>query len=152
MADRELIISRVYDAPARLLFEAYTRPEHIKRWFGPRDWPVTHCEMDFRVGGRFRFRMTGPAGEQGPPFGGQYLEIVRNQKIVYDTAFEAPGSETFVVTVTFDEQGGKTTLVMRTLFASAAMKREYLGLGFAEGTGSGFDQLGELVAELLARS
>ena len=60
-ADREIVITRVYDAPARLLFEAYSRPEHIKRWFGPVTWPLTKAEMDFRVGGEFHFQMSLPA-------------------------------------------------------------------------------------------
>ena len=60
------------------------------QWFGPKGWPITLCEMDFREGGRFRFAMTGPDGKQNTPFGGEYLEIVPNRKIVYDNAFELP--------------------------------------------------------------
>ena len=60
--EQELVITRIFDAPARLLFKAYSEPEHIMRWFGPKGWPVTLCEMDFRVGGKFRFAMTGPSG------------------------------------------------------------------------------------------
>lgn len=149
-ADRAFVITRVFDAPARLLFEAYSKPEHIKRWFGPRGWPVTLCEMDFRKGGRFRFAMTGPSGEQNTPFGGEYLEIVQDRKIVYDNGFELPGAERMIVTVTFEESGGKTTLTIHTLFASVAMKNEHLGLGFEKGTNSGLDQLEELVAEMRA--
>jgi len=100
-ADHEVVITRVYDAPARLLFEAYSKPEHIRHWFGPKGWPVTLCEMDFREGGRFRFAMTGPHGTRGRPFGGEYLEIVPNRKIVYDNGFETPGAERMIVTVTF---------------------------------------------------
>ncbi|WNG38231.1 SRPBCC family protein [Archangium violaceum] len=151
IADREVVITRVFEAPARILFEAYSKPEHIKRWFGPRGWPVTLCEMDFRKGGRFRFQMTGPNGQKNTPFGGEYLEIVPNRKIVYDNGFESPGAEKMIVTVTFDEQGGKTTLTMHTLFASVAMKNAHVGGGFVQGTGSGFDQLEELAAELRAK-
>jgi uncharacterized protein YndB with AHSA1/START domain len=147
-ADRELVITRVFDAPARLLFEAYSKPEHIKRWFGPRGWPVTLCEMDFRRGGRFRFAMTGPDGTQGMPFGGEYLEIVPNLKIVYDNGFESPGAEKMIVTVTFDERADKTTLTMRFVFASLAMKREHVDGGIEEGVNSGLDQLAELAAEM----
>ena len=150
LAEREFIIVRDYEAPARLLFEAYSKPEHIKQWFGPVDYPVTECEMDFREGGRFRFVMTGPDGELGPPFGGEYLEIVRNRKIVYDNAFEAPGSEKMLVTVTFDEAGGKTRLTINTQFANPAMKVEYLGLGYSEGTNSALDLLGKLLTRMQA--
>jgi uncharacterized protein YndB with AHSA1/START domain len=152
-ADRELVIVRVFDVPARYLFEAYSKPEHLKRWFGPKGWPLTLCEVDFRPGGRYRFAMTGLSGAQNTPFGGQYLEIIPNRRIVFDNRFETPGAETMVMTVTFDEapDGRTTTLTLHTLFASAAMRAEHLGLGFVEGTGSGFDQLVDVVNELQAR-
>lgn len=151
-ADREHRISRTYPAPARLLFLAYSKPEHISRWFGPVGWPITLCEMDFRVGGRYRFAMTGESGVQNTPFGGEYREIVPNRKIVYDTAFEEPGAPTMVVTVTFDEHpNGHTTLTIHTLFESVAMKNEYLGLGMEEGIASGLDQLAGVVADLATR-
>ncbi len=151
-SEREVIITRVYDAPARLLFEAYSKPEHIKRWFGPKGWPVTLCEMDFRTGGRFRFAMTGPSGKQNTPFGGEYLEIVPNKKIVYDNGFETKGAGRMVVSVTFDETGGgKTTLTIHTLFQSIAMRNSHVSRGFEQGTNSGLDQLGDLVAEMAER-
>jgi uncharacterized protein YndB with AHSA1/START domain len=148
IADREVIITRVFDAPARLLFEAYSKPEHLRRWFGPKGWPLTLCEMDFWKGGRFRFAMTGPDGKQNTPFGGEYLEIVPNRKIVYDNGFETPGAEKMIVTMTYDEAGGKTTLTIHTLFASVGMKNEHVGGGFVQGVGSGLDQLADLVAEM----
>ncbi|HKU99950.1 MAG TPA: SRPBCC domain-containing protein [Vineibacter sp.] len=150
-ADRSLVIRREFDAPARLLFLAYSTSEHLMKWFGPKGWPLTLCEVDFRVGGRFRFAMTGPDGVQNTPFGGAYLEIVPNRKIVFDNAFEQPGSPKMIMTVTFDEKAGKTTLTLHTLFESVAMKNEYLGLGFEEGTGSAFDQLVDVVAALRAK-
>jgi uncharacterized protein YndB with AHSA1/START domain len=149
-ADRETTITRVFDAPAHLLYEAYTKPEHLVQWFGPRGWPLTLCEVDFRVGGRFRFAMTGPSGEQNTPFGGTYLEIEPDRKIVYDNGFELPGAGRMVVTVTFDERAGRTTLTMRTLFESTAMHDEHVGMGFVQGVGSGFDQLAELAERLRA--
>lgn len=147
-ADREVVITRVFDAPARLLFEAYSKREHLMKWFGPVDWPLSLCEVDFRKGGRFRFQMTGPDGEKNTPFGGEYLEIIPNQKIVYDNAFEMPDAEKMVVTVTFDEKDGKTTLTVHTLFSSVAMRDEHVGGGFVEGTGSGLDQLADVVAAM----
>jgi len=151
VADRTVVITRVFDVPARLLFEAWSKREHIMRWFGPKGWPVTLCEMDFREGGRFRFAMTGPDGKQNTPFGGEYLEIVPNRKIVYDNAFELPGAEKMVVTVTFEEKSGKTTLTMRTVFASLAMKNEHVGGGLEQGVASAFDQLEDVVADLRAK-
>jgi uncharacterized protein YndB with AHSA1/START domain len=147
VAEREVVITREFDAPARLLFEAYRNPEYLKRWFGPKGWPLTLCEMDFRVGGRFRFAMTGPDGIQGPPFGGEYLEIVPDRKIAYviDT-FDEP----MTVTLSYDEADGKTTLTYYTVFGSVSMKNEHVGGGIEAGINSGLDQLAELVAALQA--
>src|SRR5258708_6049751 len=150
IADREVVITRTYDAPARLLFEAWSKPEHLMKWFGPVGWPLTLCEVDFRKGGRFRFAMTGSSGVQNTPFGGEYLEIVPNRKIVFENAFEEPGSEKMVMTITFDEKDGRTTMIWHTLFASAAMKASYVGMGFVQGTNSGLDQLTDVVAGMRA--
>lgn len=152
VADREMMISRDFDAPAHLLFTAYSTPEHLTQWFGPKGWPLTLCEVDFRVGGRFRFAMTGPTGTQNTPFGGTYLEIILNRRIVFDNTFESPGAETMIMTVTFDENGDRTTLTIRTLFASVAMKNAHLGAGFVVGTGSGLDQLADVVAAMRAHA
>ena len=92
-ADRTVTIARTFDAPARLLFEAYSTPKHLMKWFGPVGWPLTLCEVDFRVGGRFRFAMTGPDGVQNTPFGGEYLEIIPDRKIVFDNGFLLPEGE-----------------------------------------------------------
>lgn len=152
VSEREVIIARLFDAPARLLFEAYSRPEHITRWFGPKGWPVTLCEMDFRVGGKFRFAMTGPSGRQNTPFGGEYLEIVEGRKIVYDNGFETKGAGRMVVTVIFDEVGdGRTQLTIHTVFESIAMRNSHVSRGFEQGTSSGLDQLADLAAELKKR-
>jgi uncharacterized protein YndB with AHSA1/START domain len=152
VSEREVTITRVFDAPARLLFEAYSKPEHIMQWFGPKGWPVTLCEMDFRVGGRFRFAMTGPSGRQNTPFGGEYLEIIPDHKIVYDNGFETKGAGRMVVTVTFDElEHGQTRLTIQTVFESIAMRNSHVSRGFEQGTNSGLDQLADLARELAAR-
>jgi uncharacterized protein YndB with AHSA1/START domain len=149
-ATREVTITRRFDAPARLLFEAYSKPEHIRRWFGPRGWPVTSCQMDFRVGGAFEFAMTGPEGQAGTPFGGDYLEIVPDRRIVYDNGFKTPGAEKMLVTVTFEETDGRTLLTIHTRFPSDEMYRGHVGGGIVVGINSGLDQMEELVAEMQA--
>ena len=146
--DREIVVTRTIHAPARILFEAWSRPEHIKRWFGPAPYPVTMAEMDFRVGGRYRFAMTAPNGKEMTPFGGEYLEIVPNRKIVFTDAFELPGAEEMVMTVTFDEQDGKTTVTIRTVFANAAQRATHLGAGMVDGLELALEQLGALAREL----
>lgn len=141
-----LEIRRVIAAPARLVFDAWSDPAHVRAWFGPADWPLTTCEMDFRPGGRYRFQMTGPGGELGPVFGGTYHEIVDGERIVYDNAFEATPDDKMLVTVTFLERDGATTLVHHTRFANAAMRDLHVGGGFEHGTNIAFDQLTALVA------
>jgi len=147
--EREITLTRVIDAPAALLFEAYSWPEHIMKWFGPVGWPVTLAEIDFRVGGAFKFAMTGPSGVQNDPFGGTYLEIVPDRKIVYDNGFNF--EKMMVVTVTFDEVDGKTRLAVHTVFANDKMAKMHIGGGFEEGTNSGLDQLENLAADLASR-
>jgi uncharacterized protein YndB with AHSA1/START domain len=150
IGEREHVIAREFDAPARLLFEAWSKPEHLMKWFGPKGWPLTLCEMDFRKGGKFRFAMTGPNGKQNVPFGGEYLEIVADRKIVYDNAFEMPNAPKMLVTVTFDAMGDQTTLTIHTLFESVAMRNEYVGAGMREGYSSALDLLEGVVAAIKA--
>ncbi len=153
---RKSSVSRVMNVPARYVFLAYASPEHLKRWFGPVGYPVTMCESDFRVGGKWRMAMTGPDGVQGPAFGGAYLEITPHSRIVCDNGFEDPSGGDMqirnpgrmVMTTTFDEASGQTTVTVSTLFETVAMKDEYLGMGMAEGTLSGLDQLQDVAREL----
>jgi uncharacterized protein YndB with AHSA1/START domain len=146
---REVTIVRDYDVPARYLFLAWSRPEHVAKWFGPVGWPITLCEIDFRVGGRFRFAMTGPSGVRNTPFGGTYLEIVPDRRIVFDNGFEG-SDERMVMTVTFDEKDGRTTLTHHTVFSTIAMHDSHVGQGFVAGTNSGLDQLEDVLREMRA--
>ncbi len=147
--DREVVITRVIDAPPPILFLAFSRPDYVKQWFGPKGWPLTTCEMDFEVGGRFRFGMTGPDGVAGPPFGGAYLEIVPDRKIVYDNGFEG-SDEKMIVTITYEEaEPGKTLMTIHTLFPTDEMYNLHVGWGYAQGIESGMEQL-ETVARALA--
>jgi uncharacterized protein YndB with AHSA1/START domain len=147
-ADRTVVIERTYDVPARVLFLAHSKPEHVMRWFGPPGYPLTLCEMDFRVGGRYRFAMAGPDGVQMTPFGGTYIDIVEDKLISYTDAFEEDGAETMTVTVTFEEQDGRTRLVHRTVFASVAMKQQHLDQGYEQGLGAALGQLQAAAADL----
>jgi uncharacterized protein YndB with AHSA1/START domain len=147
-SERELTITRVFAVPARILFLACSRPEHMTQWFGPKGFPLTLCEMDFRVGGKYRFAMSGPDGKQMTPFSGEYLVIEQDRKIAYTSAFDLEGAEMAIVTLSFTEEEGQTTLVLHTLFGSVAMKQLHVGMGYAGGVGSGLDQLAELAARL----
>ena len=108
-ADRELVVTRVIDAPRRLVFKAWTQPEHIARWWGPQGFTTIHCEMDIRVGGAYRFGMRSPQGTEHWKRG-VYREIVEPERIVFTFAWEDadghPGHE-LLTTVTFAEQGSE---------------------------------------------
>jgi uncharacterized protein YndB with AHSA1/START domain len=146
--EREIVITRVIDAPASLLFQAFSKPEHLLRWFGPEPYPLAFAEVDFRVGGRFRFAMREPNGSVMTPFGGEYLEIVPDRRIVYTDAFEQTGAPRMTVTVTFDEEGGRTTLTLTTRFETAEHARQHLDLGIVEGLTLALQQLADLARQL----
>ncbi|MCK6523751.1 SRPBCC domain-containing protein [Myxococcota bacterium] len=147
--DRVVIVRRTIRAPAALLFTTFSRAEHLKRWFGPGSYPVTHAEVDFRVGGAFKMIMTGPDGVLGPPFGGTYLEIVPDERIVYENGFLAEGSERMIVTVTFTPRGEDTEVVVHTRFLTDQSYKLHVEMGFAMGTGMGLDQLAVYAPTLL---
>ena len=153
---RTASVARLIPLPAKYIFLAYTKPEYLMRWFGPVGYPVTFCESDFRIGGKWSMAMTGPDGVQGPLFGGTYLDITPNARIVYDNAFEdgvggkmnLQSAGKMVMTTTFAEIAGATTVTVTTLFATVAMKDEYLGVGMTEGILSGMDQLAVVAQKL----
>jgi uncharacterized protein YndB with AHSA1/START domain len=141
-SDRELVVTRWFDAPPRLVFEAWSRPELFQRWWVPRSLGMTlhECEMDVRTGGSYRLNF----GE-GMDFFGRYVEVVPPSRIVW-TNEEGDGGGS-VTTVTFDEQAGGTLLVMSEVFASKeALEAD--GGGAAEATSETFAQLDELLAAL----
>ena len=121
-ADRELVYTRIFDAPRALVFEAWTDPKHIVQWWGPTGFTTTIHEMDVRPGGIWRLVMRGP---DGVDYKNRivFLEVVKPARLVYKHDPE-PGSEpvTFQTTVTFDEENGKTKLTMHQLFPSAAVR------------------------------
>ena len=119
-SDREILIIRVFDAPRELVFQAWTNPEHVAQWWGPNGFTNTIHEMDVRPGGVWRLTMHGPDGVDYPNKI-VFIEVVKPERLVYTHGGdEGDESEPFHVTVTFDEHGGKTTLALRSLFASAA--------------------------------
>lgn len=121
-ADREIVLSREYDAPRELVWRAYTEPEHVNAWWGPDGFTNTVHEMDVRVGGRWRFIMHGPDGTDYPNRI-VYQEITRPERLVFlhgEDVDDDPGA--FHVTVTFDDLGGRTRVTQRMLFATAAQK------------------------------
>jgi uncharacterized protein YndB with AHSA1/START domain len=112
--DRELTITRIFDAPRDLVFEAWTKPEHLMRWFAPNNFTIPTCEMDFRVGGKFRLCMSGFGSEHW--VSGEYREIVAPERIVWSGTLPHEGNE-IVTTATFADLGGKTRLTVHQTYS-----------------------------------
>jgi uncharacterized protein YndB with AHSA1/START domain len=140
---RELTTTRVFDAPRRLVFEAWTKAEHVARWFTPRPLTTSACEVDFRPGGVFRVTMRMPNGLEHP-FEGTYGEIVAPERITFHG--KIAGEIDVDTTVTFVEHGERTTLTVRQTYSAATEATR----GAPEGWKATLDQLGEVVAGLRA--
>jgi uncharacterized protein YndB with AHSA1/START domain len=146
-SEREISLTRVFDAPRKLVFEAYTRPELLKRWLGVMEgWSMAVCEVDLRVGGTYRYVWHGPGGaEMG--MRGTFREIVPLERIVTTEAFDQAWYEGQCIgTVTFDEQGGKTTITMSLRYDSQKIRDAVLKSPMAEGVAAGFDALAKMLA------
>jgi uncharacterized protein YndB with AHSA1/START domain len=116
--ERELVVTRTVNGPARLVFEAWSKPELFKRWWAPKSlgMAILSCEMDVRVGGKYRLVFRHPAALEPMPFFGSYLEVIRNSRIVWTNEESGHGGP--VSTVTFEERAGKTLVVMTELYPS----------------------------------
>ena len=144
-SDREVVMTRVFDAPRHLVFDAFTKPELLKRWFGPRGWSLVVCEVDLRVGGGFRFVLRGLEGQE-MGMRGVYREIVPPERSVHMESFDDyPGESQ--VTAVFVEQGGQTTLTATVLYPSREVRDIVLQTGMEHGAAESYDKLAELLAE-----
>ena len=119
-ADREIVTTRLIDAPRELVFEAWTDPKHVAHWFGPEGFVTTTQAMEVRPGGVWRFTMRGPDGRDWPNVV-TYEQVVPPERLVYLHGDETE-PDMFHTTVTFDDQGGKTALTMRAVFKTAAAR------------------------------
>jgi uncharacterized protein YndB with AHSA1/START domain len=145
-SDRELVVTRVFDAPAHIVFEAWSKPELFQRWWVPKSLgvPLRSCEMDVRTGGGYRLEF-GLEAANSMAFFGKYLEVVPPSRIVWTN--EEAGGDGAVTTVTFEEQGGKTLLVLSELYPTKEACDEAIQ-GSAAGLPEQFGQLDVLLAEL----
>ena len=146
-SERELVISRTFNGPARIVFEAWTKPELLKLWWAPKSTGMSliSCEADVRAGGRYRFEI-GREGSKPMAFFGRYLEVKPHSRLVWTNEESGDGA---VTTVTFEDKGGKTLLVMHEVYPTkAALDRAIEGMegGMAET----FAQLDELLVTLSA--
>jgi uncharacterized protein YndB with AHSA1/START domain len=144
-SERELVVTRTVNAPARLVFEAWTTPELFKKWWVPRSFGLTllSCELDVRVGGTYRLVFKHPSAPEPMAFFGRYVEVVPDARISWTN--EEGGEAGPVTTVTFEEKNGKTLVVMTDRFPSKEALDAAIESGSTSGNGESFDQLEELV-------
>lgn len=147
-SDREVVVTRTFDAPARLVFEAWTTPKLFTQWWVPRSMGMTlrSCELDVRTGGKYRL-VFGDDPANPMAFFGKYLDVVPNQRIVWTN--EESGADGSVTTVTFEEKNGKTRLELRELYPTKEAL-DAAGSGAQEVMHETFGQLDELLASLAA--
>jgi uncharacterized protein YndB with AHSA1/START domain len=147
--DREIVLTRVFDAPRGLVFDAFTKPELLKRWFGPRGWSLVVCEVDLKVGGAWRFVLRGPDGTK-MGMRGVYREIVPPERSVHTESFDDYPGESLVTTVLI-EQGGKTTLTATILYESKKIRDLVVKSGMEHGAAETYDKLAELLPSSVGR-
>ena len=147
-SDQEIRMTRLFDAPRSLVFEAMTKPEHVRRWWGclGEGYSVPVCEIDLRPGGAWRFVSRHPHGEAA--FHGEYREIVPPSRLVFTEIFEEFPDSVSVVTAEFTEEGGKTRLTATARYPSLDVRDAVIASGMARGAAISYDRLEDLVAEL----
>jgi uncharacterized protein YndB with AHSA1/START domain len=136
--DREIVMTRVFDAPCRLVFDALTKPELLKRWFGPRGWSLVVCEADLKVGGAWRWVLRGPDGRD-MGMRGVYQEITPPERLVSTESFDDYPGES-LNTLILSEEDGKTTFTITVRYASVIKS------GMEHGAAECYDKLAEMLA------
>ena len=143
-SDREILITRVFTAPRRLVWEAMTDPKHVIHWWGPRGSTPAVCEIDFRPGGAWRFVLRRSDGRDCR-FKGVYQEIMPPERVVATECFDEPslGSPEWLTTLTLEEDNGETTMKSRIQYKSREARDGHLASGMKEGARESFDRLAE---------
>jgi uncharacterized protein YndB with AHSA1/START domain len=142
-SEREIVLTRVFNAPRQMIYDAWTKPELPKRWFGPRGWSLVVCEIDLRVGGKWRFVLRGPGGKE-MGMGGVYRELVPPERDVHTEKFDDYPGES-VVTGVLTESGGKTTMTATILYPSQEVRDIVLKSGMEHGAAESYDRLAEML-------
>jgi uncharacterized protein YndB with AHSA1/START domain len=150
--DREIVMTRVFDAPRKLVFDAFTKPELVRQWLlGPPGWSMPVCEIDLRVGGAYRY-VWRKAGAPDMGMGGVYREVVAPERVVCTEKFDQawyPGEA--VGTLVLVEQSGKTTVTQTVLYQSQEARDGILKSGMEKGVAASYDRLAELLARGLEK-
>lgn len=149
-SERELVVTRSFNGPAHVIFSAWTKPELLKRWWIPKSCGASFlsCEADVRTGGTYRFVFSHPASEQPMSFFGRYVEVIPPSRLVWTN--EEGGEGGAVTTVTFEERGGETLVVLRDLYPSKKALDDAIASGSTSGAGEQFEQLDQLLVDLEA--
>ncbi len=149
-SERELVVTRTFNGPARIVFDAWTKPDLLKRWWIPKSCGASFlsCEADVRTGGTYRFVFGHPSSEQPMSFFGRYVEVVPNSRLVWTN--EESGEGGAVTTVTFEQRGGETLVVMHDLYPSKQALDDAIASGSTSGAGEQFEQLDQLLVALEA--
>jgi uncharacterized protein YndB with AHSA1/START domain len=147
-SDKEILLSRVFDAPRHLVFEVMTKAEHVRRWWCCMDgFTMPVCEIDLRVGGKYRYVMVGPDGNE-VGFRGEYLEIVAPERIVHTEIFEPYPDSPAQVTMTLEERDGKTYYQARVVHDTKEARDMHVASGMEVGANIALDRLEELARSL----
>jgi uncharacterized protein YndB with AHSA1/START domain len=141
--EKEIVLTRVFDAPWRMVFDAFTKPELLKRWFGPRGHDLVVCEVDLRVGGAWRFVIRGPDGKE-LGMRGVYREIAPPDRMVHTESYDDYPGESLVTTVLV-ERDGRTTLTATVLYPSQEIRDAVISSGMEHGAAESYDKLAELL-------
>jgi len=151
-SDRELVVTRTFDAPARIVFQAWTTPELLMRWWTPKSYGLSFlsCEADVRSGGSYRFVFGHPASEQPMAFFGKYIEVTPPSRLVWTN--DEGDEDGAVTTVTFEERGGQTLVVLHDLYPSKQALNDAIASGSTGGADETFAQLDELLLTLGANA
>ena len=148
-SDRELVVTRTFNAPARIVFEAWTKPDLFKRWWVPKSMGMSllACEMDVRVGGKYRF-VFGVGGSKAMEVFGRYIEVTPHSRVVWTNEEGDEGGA--ITTLTLEDRGGQTMLVKHDLYPSKEALDDELASGAADGMPEQLEQLNELLVSLVA--
>ena len=147
-SERELVLTRTFDGLAPIVFEAWTKPELLKRWWAPKSFGISFisCEADVRTGGTYRFVFGHPASERPMAFFGRYIEVTPHSRLVWTN--DEGGEAGAVTTVTFEERGAETLVVMHDLYPSKEALDEAMASDATSGWDEQFRQLEELLGTL----
>jgi uncharacterized protein YndB with AHSA1/START domain len=147
-SDREIRLTRLFDAPRHLVFEAMTRPEHVRKWWGRlgEGYSVPVCEIDLRPGGKWRYVNRHPHGEAA--FCGVYREITPPDRLVFTEIFEPFFDAESVVTVVLSEERGKTRLTATAVYPSIEVRDQVIASGMEKGAAASYDRLEEVASRL----